>query len=277
MKKSIYISLIALAGVLTTSCEDYLDSYSPSSLDEAMIFSNIGLADNAVMGIHVSFAETNSYRGRFLPYYGQNTDLEWFITGEETKPDDAKVGLCNYNAFAGNTEMNTSNGSWSKMYEGIERANLCIQGLRNFGNVDSDPDMAYLLGEALTLRAVYYADLIRAWGDVPARFAPITPETMYSPKSDQDIIYKQLINDLDEAANYVPWPNATTRTTSVERINKAFVKGLRARLCLYAGGYALRRDDKTVRLSNDPELPQEILYATVISDCNDIINFYGGI
>ena len=30
--------------------------------------------------------------------------------------------------------------------------------------------MAQLLGEALTLRAVIYNDLIKAWGDVPARF-----------------------------------------------------------------------------------------------------------
>ncbi len=27
--------------------------------------------------------------------------------------------------------------------------------------------LGYLLGEALTLRAIYYADLVKAWGDVP--------------------------------------------------------------------------------------------------------------
>ena len=94
-----------------------------------------------------------------------------------------------------------------------------------------------MLGEALTLRAIYYADLMKAHGDVPARFDPVTSATIYLPKSNRDIIYKQLIQDLGEAATLVPWPNETAATNSVERINKAFVKGFRARLALVASGF----------------------------------------
>ena len=42
------------------------------------------------------------------------------------------------------------------------------------------------------------------WGDVPARFEPVTSETTYVPRSDRDIIYKQLLADLLEAENLVP-------------------------------------------------------------------------
>ncbi len=42
--------------------------------------------------------------------------------------------------------------------------------------------MAQLLGEALTLRAVIYLDLVKAWGDVPARFEPITTETLLTSR-----------------------------------------------------------------------------------------------
>src|SRR5690606_32187025 len=75
----------------------------------------------------------------------------------------------------------------------------------------------------------------------------------YLPRSDRDIIYKQLLGDLDEAADLLPWPNETSKTSSVERVSKSFAKGLRARLALAAGGYAQRLDG-TVRLSTDPEL-----------------------
>ena len=93
--------------------------------------------------------------------------------------------------------------------------------------------MGQLLGEALTLRAVYYADLLKAWGDVVARFEPVSSETMYLAKSSRDVIYKQLIADLEEAAELVAWPNASNdRTSTTEGINKAFVKAFRARLCL---------------------------------------------
>ena len=61
---------------------------------------------------------------------------------------------------------------------GIERANICIRGLRTFGNPEPGTELGQLLGEALTLRAIYYADLMKAWGDVPARFEPINSETI---------------------------------------------------------------------------------------------------
>ena len=75
MKKLIYISLLASAS-LFASCEDLLDAPSKSSMDETIIFNTEALADAAVMGIHQSFGETNSYRGRYLAYFGVNTDCE---------------------------------------------------------------------------------------------------------------------------------------------------------------------------------------------------------
>ncbi|MCK7541664.1 MAG: RagB/SusD family nutrient uptake outer membrane protein [Marinilabiliales bacterium] len=123
-----------------------------------------------------------------------------------------------------NTDMNTTNNAWAMMYTGIERANICIRGLRTYGNPAPGNEMGQLLGEALTLRAIYYADLVRGWGDVVARFEPVSSETMYLAKSSRDVIYKQLISDLEEAATIVAWPNETAATANTEDFNKAFVK-----------------------------------------------------
>jgi hypothetical protein len=273
MKKLLYKTLTALflvGGII--SCEDTLDVKSESSLDESVIFSNYGLAEDALAGIIHSFGETNSYRGRFLVHYGNNTDNE--ITHSIKKVDDDKARLANYNTNVNNGQMNSSNNAWAKFYEGIERANIAIRGLRTYGNVESNSDMAQLLGEVLTLRAVVYNDLLKAWGDVPARFEPVTSETVYLPRSDRDIIYKQLLADLDEAADLVAWPNESDVTKSTERINKAFVKGLRSRLALAAGGYGQRTDG--IRLSNDPDLAPDKMYQIVKKECLDIIdNGYG--
>ncbi|PKP16065.1 MAG: RagB/SusD family nutrient uptake outer membrane protein, partial [Bacteroidetes bacterium HGW-Bacteroidetes-23] len=229
MKNKLLLIGIFSFSMLFFSCEeDMLESQTQSTLDESIIFSTPGLAKGAVDGIKIPFGETNSYRGRFLPWYGFNNDTEWYNSSETTSNDNPD--LCVYDAKPNNGQMNTINNAWAMMYSGIERANLCIRGLRTYGNPTENAELGYLLGEALTLRAVYYADLIKAWGDVPARFEPIVSETLYLPKSNRDIIYKQLIQDLGEAATLVPWPNETAATTSVERVNKAFVKGLRARL-----------------------------------------------
>lgn len=250
-----------------------MEAPSQSSMDSSLIFSQYEMAEAAVMGIHQSFGETNSYRGRYLPYYGINSDVEW-INGLEASGinDGGKNDLATYNAQPSNSQMNTDNNAYAKFYEGIERANKAIEGIRAYGNYENNPDMAHLLGEALTLRAIIYLDLIKGWGDVPARFSSITSETMYLPRADRDEIYKQLLADLLEAENYVYWPNESNITQTTERVSKAFVKALRARIALYAGGYSQRADG--IRLSNDPDLDRTAMYTIVRDECLDVIAQY---
>ena len=271
MKNFILIFAIIIAG-LFSSCqemnEDFLDAPAQSTLDESIIFSNAGLARGAVDGILEPMGQTNSYRGRFIPFYGFNTDTEWNYSSDDAGSSQGELMI--YDAKANNSQMNSTNNAWAMMYSGIERANICIRGLRSFGNPQSGTELGQLLGEALTLRAVYYTDLMKTWGDVPARFEPINSETIYLEKSSRDIIYKQIIQDLEEASTLVAWPNETSATTSVERINKAFVKGLRARLAMVASGYMQYPDG--VRRSNDPELSVENMYKIALDECRSIIS-----
>ena len=271
MNKYIKTSFMAMSlAAVVSSCD--MDAPTISTLDETSVFSTYSLAEAEVMSIHISFGETNSYRGRFLPYYGLNTDLE---TGSGTYPslkDQAtdKQGLWNYSTLSTNGQMNTDNNAYAKFYEGIERANLAIEGIRKHGNIEANADMRHLLGEALTLRAVVYNDLVKAWGDVPARFEPNNPTNVYMPRANKDEIYKQLLADLAEAEQYCYWPKESSITKSTERVSKAFVKGLRARIALYACGYALRGDG--YRRSNDPELSQDKMMQIVKDECIDVIN-----
>jgi len=267
MKKIVTILLLITTFTVISSCKKALDAPTQSSLDESVIFSTPSLAQGAIAGILQSFGETNSYRGRYILYYGSNTDAEASVALRSIN-DKSRMG--NYDNYPKNTEMNIDNPLWAKMYEGIERANLAIRGLRTYGSVETNPDLAQMLGEVLTLRAVLFADLIKGWGDVPARFEPVTSETTYLPRTDRDVIYKQLLADLDEAAGLLPWPNETPVTSSVEHVNKAFAKGLRARIALAAGGYAQRLDG-TVRKSTDPDLASDKMYAIAKQECLDVI------
>ncbi len=265
MKKLLYIISIVFAGLLV-SCEDFLEAPSQSTLDESLIFSNPTLAASAIDGIKEPIGQTNSYRGRFLTHYGANTDIEWFNSSTSA---NARSDLSRYVNSAINTDMNTANNAWAQMYSGIERANICIRGLRTYGDPAPGTEMGQLLGEALTLRAIYYADLVKAWGDVVARFEPVSSETMYLAKSSRDEIYKQLIADLGEASELVAWPNGNARTTTTEGINRAFVKALRARICLAAAGYSQYPDG--IRKSNDPALSAATLYPIAMQECLDVI------
>lgn len=260
---------MSIAG-LATSCD--MEAPAISSADASNVFSVYSMAEAEVMSINVSFAETNSYRGRFLPYYGVSSDVE---TGSGSYPSyskqaEDKQNLWNYATLATNGQMNTANNAYAKFYEGIERANLAITNLRIYGDIANKPDMAQLLGEALTLRAVIYNDLIKAWGDVPARMEPNNNDNIYMGRTNRDSIYKVLLADLEEAENYCYWPNESSITSTTERVSKSFVKGLRARIALYACGYGLRGDG--YRRSKDAALSQDNMMAIVKKECEDIIN-----
>src|SRR5688572_19954255 len=114
MKAFKYISLIVLAGVIT-SCDDFLEAPPKSTIDESVIFSTPDLAKSAVDGIKIPFGETNSYRGRYLPWYGMNTDVEWF---NASQTPGANSALAVYDALPNNSNMNTENNAWAMMYSG---------------------------------------------------------------------------------------------------------------------------------------------------------------
>ncbi|AUS04337.1 RagB/SusD family nutrient uptake outer membrane protein [Pseudotamlana carrageenivorans] len=266
--KILIITGLILAAMLSSCGEDFMEAPAKSTLDEQLIFSTPGLTKGAIDGIIEPMMETNSYRGRFLPFYGTNTDTEYLYDSEND--GDAEGELARYVATANNASMNRDDNAWAEMYKGIERANICIRGIRTYGNPEPGTELGQYLGEALTLRAVYYADLIKAWGDVIARFEPINSETVYLPKSSRDIVYKQIIADLGEAVTLVAWPNETNLTTSVERINKAFVKGLRARIAMAASGYQQYPDG--IRRSKDPELSVANMYQLALTECQSVIS-----
>ncbi len=253
-----------------TACDDYLEQSSESSMDGNNIFSSYEMAEGTIANIYQEFGEQN-YRARSI-WYGYNTDIEFYNSSDS---GDGKADLATYNASVGNDQMNTSTGTdlWAKIYAAIERANLAIEGIQEYGDL-TDSDMQQLLGEALTLRALHYVDLINMWGDVPARFEPLDTETMYPEREDRDVIYKQIIADLQQAEDLCAWPNETSATSTVERINKAFVKGFLARVCMQAAGYA-QRSDNSNRLSTDSELSKDVLYPIALQACKDVMDQEG--
>ena len=271
MKNITIKSLTAIALLASlSSCSDFLDQSSPSSLDGKNIFSTYEYAQGTIANIYQEFGEQN-YRARAI-WYGYNTDIEYYNSSDKA---DGKADLATYNAGVGNDQMNTSTGTdlWAKIYAAIERANLAIEGLREYADL-TNANMKQLLGEALTLRALHYIDLINMWGDVPARLTSLNADNMYSGREDRDIIYKQLIIDLQEAQNLCAWPNEIDATKTVERVNKVFVKGLLARVCLQASGYAQRLDGEN-RLSTDPELSKAHLYPIALQACKDVMDQEG--
>jgi starch-binding outer membrane protein, SusD/RagB family len=237
---------MAILSIGLTSCKRYLEVEPVSSFGADYVFDNVVNAQKAVLGAYAPLTGDNGYGIRISMYYPYDEDL-MMGQGGTPYPDNERRDIAHYTANANNTQLAAP---FNQLYAGIERANICIYNIPKMadytaGTEAAKKELRRLHGEALTLRAQYYLELIRNWGDVPAQFQPSSLEAdLFKPKTDRDSIYNQLIADLAIAADLLPW---RTEAPSDERITQGAARALRARIALYRGGYSLRRSRQMVR------------------------------
>ena len=239
--KAKYIILSVLALTLVACEKDFFETESPSAMDEA-VFKSADLTQQAIGAIYNCFGEDKSFRNRLCGgYVAMNTDIEHC-----SKTEDAEYAA--YNMTGGTGNLSTSNGKdpWAYLNSAIERANVVIDGIRMHSDT-TDATFKYLLGEALTLRAFCYLEMVKLWGDVPACFESFNghnSEVLYTKKQDRNVVFEQLRIDLKDAARLMPWsaqcPGNAGNYTG--RPSKALAYGLLARMDLMYAGLAMRPD-----------------------------------
>jgi tetratricopeptide (TPR) repeat protein len=127
----------------------------------------------------------------------------------ELPADDEKNGLGMPNQYLQNLEYlrHTSENQfvremWQRNYSGISRANTAIQ---NIPNINMDETVKNrLLGEARFLRALFYFNLVRFYGDVPLITVLESVEDALIPRTPKEQVYQQIIDDLTFAENNLP-------------------------------------------------------------------------
>lgn len=276
------LSVSALAFTLT-ACSDFFEPKSPSSLETQDVYSNLERTEGAVAALYEQFGADKSYRNRLsCGFHGMNTDIE-----HNTK----NSGLADYAIYAMTTsssDLSTSNGKdpWGYLNTIIERANLIIEGIEEYGDLEgaNAQYFKYYLGEALFIRAFAYSELVKLWGDVPPRFNSLSkdPEGMSIKKDDRNKVYDQLRVDLKRAAELIPWsaecPAKMQNYTG--RPSKAAVLGLLARIDLTYAGYGMRPDyiqegggaPAKVQLNTKDEQLRKELYEEVLWATSEIIS-----
>jgi len=215
------------------SCKKYLQVQPISSFGADYVFGNVPNAQKAVFGAYASLTGDAGYGIRLSMYYPYDEDI-MMGQGGTPYPDNERRDIAHYTLNANNTQLA---GPFNQLYAGIERANICIYNIplmtQYTEGTDADKkELKRLLGEALTLRAQYYLELIRNWGDVPAQFQPSAlQKDLFIPKTDRDSIYSVLLADLANAETLLPW--RTEVTSQDERITQGAARALRARIALY--------------------------------------------
>lgn len=265
IKKYINITLI-FATLGLASCSDFLEQTSESEYTADVVFSTPAYTESAINGIYAIMTEDAMYASRLSLMYSVNSDVEVSGADATSYNQQGNRGISNYlgqASWSGHLDR-----TWGLLYKAIERANQAIAEIPKsaaFSNESTAKVMKGYLGQAYVLRALYYFELVRHWGDVPFKIDPTNSDgsNFYPAVSDRDEILEYLIKDLDVASTYLDWGNTP------ERITKGFALGLQARIALWRGGYSIR---------NKPGFPTErgsdhlTYYKIANAACAKIIN-----
>jgi len=264
--------MVFAIGALTiiSSCKKAIDFESPSSSSPSTVFENTTSTNAALIGVYNRLCGDNGYGSRISTLFGVTADD--FKTSGSYSPTDRR-GISMYGASSDNTDLLSP---FNQLYSGVERANICIKyipqsAIYKNGSTSEKALMQHYYGEALALRAQFYYELIRNWGDVPARFVPAADaQNLNEPNANRDATYDQIIADLKIAGDLLPWRSGITEYGSF-RFTKGAVKGLRARIALARGGYSLRSETHLMERRSD----YLNFYKIAAEECLDIINHRG--
>ena len=254
--KSIYKYFIALLLPITilSGCKKYLDQKPITELGTDMVFSDVPSAKKAVVSVYSRLVGDAGYGIRLSLYYPVDNDE---MQGPTGAADNDRRDIARYSATSGNAQITNP---FNQLFTGIEFANNCIDNIPTMAKYTTGSDqekkqLQRLYGESLTLRAQFYLEAIRNWGDLPAHFTSASNLANANPfpkATDRDSLYEVLLNDLKTAETLVPWRKdvASIGDPVDERITKGAVKALRARIALYRAGYSLRKNGQMAQGSN---------------------------
>jgi hypothetical protein len=221
MKNLIYTGLFLALAALSSCTDDFLDT---EPLDRASVdtywTSEIN-AKAALSGVYESMYQVYGFEAQWgseldaitpNAFDNDNRDGQSAIARGLNDPDNVLV-----------------NKTWRVAFEGIGRANILIE---NIDRVPMNEDLKERFkAEAVFMRAFYYHNLTKFFGDVPLILeAPNNNTQGQLPRTPKAEVVDAIINDLNMAASILP---ENYPSSEAGRATKGAALALKARVALY--------------------------------------------
>lgn len=223
--KNIYLySMIAVAGLGMTSCNDVLDQEPLDSFTDEAVWGDLKLAEVYLNAQYANLMPENSKGVMFASYtdevyqkhkYGSENYTQGYLT-----PDQSNIGW-----------DDTTWDPWYDYYDYIAKINLFLENIDNVPGDDNYRDT--LKGQGLFLRAWNYHMLYSLFGRVVLvdRTYDINYEFGNERRADLDEVADFIVKDLDEAARLLA--NADYSSSDLGRATQGAALALKSRVLLY--------------------------------------------
>lgn len=240
MKNIKYILCVTVILSLTSCMDEFLKESPDDRFVITNFYSSQSDAEAAVAAVYE----------KLYALYERNM----FILNE-LPADTEKNGLGMPNQYLQNLEFlrHTSENQftremWLQCYSGIARANTAII---NIPGIEMDEQVrARLVGEAKFLRALYYFNLVRFYGDVPMILKLESVEDALGPRVPAAEVYQQIIADLTDAEGSLP---ATYNENNLGRASKGAAKILLGKVYLTMHEYGKSVEKLAEVINNEGE------------------------
>ena len=263
--------VVLIAGTLFYGCEDFLNQPPQGSLDANTLANKNGVESSLIAAYRA--LDANNGILSFISGAASNWSFGSVPSDDAYKGTEATDGveisqIEQYNWSTGRADQ-TFNGTWSKQYDGVARANAAIQLLNqvreNQPGEISDADANSIRGEALFLRAHYHFDLWQKFENIPY----YTEEDESFTKSNQGVdVYSNLVADLEEAISLLP---DSPRNGEVGRATAWTAKSYLGKVHMWAGEFAAARSVLEDVVNNGPYALEEN-YHHVWTGFSDLYN-----
>lgn len=238
--KSTFIKYTALAliALQSVSCGSLLDQDSPVDFSAELAYTTPAGCESAIIGCYSAMRNGALWQGDMIEFL---SIASGFHHWRGNRAGNSTYEPLLQQAFAPNYGQNRQ---LAQFYHAINRCNVLIESMPASSVEQSFKDEVE--GEAYLLRAVLYFTLVRMYGDVPL--------TVRSPKSAaeaaqdltrSDVIYKQIIDDLNRAWNMMRDPQRQSEVTGTTgRPNKWAAKAFLAKVYVQIGSILGYPDDQ---------------------------------
>lgn len=228
MKKNIYrLFLLPLLLLNLTACEDFLDKNPQGTTTQESFPTTTEDAILATNAVYSSVREWFYHSGGF-PIADIMSDDAY----KGSNPGDAAATVGAFDKFNHTADIGLLDNWWNALYEGIKRANVVIDYVPE---VSMNTELQNrLIGEARFLRALFYFDLVRAWGGV--QLVETTTPSFNLPKSSPEAVYDFIEADLLAA---IPLLTEKSELSSGDagRATKGAARALLAKVYLFQGDF----------------------------------------
>ena len=234
-RKHILMSALILSALSLTSCEDFLDTSSKTSLNTETAYSNAEAAEMDLVGCYDGWQRTISDEGVGI-YLTSEFASEQAFAGLGLSDAKNNNVLDQFDLGIAPSYNDLFNTDWINYYKAIFRCNKLIQADATINWNGDTKTEGRIIGEARALRAILYFDLARLFGDVPLLLEPSEANVPRTPVKE---VYQAIFEDLKYATEHIPadaYP-LKNRNSNDGRITKYAAEALMARAYLYYTGY----------------------------------------